>query len=72
MTPNTKAQARAASVVLGLLWWTAVTRVIRGIGAATPGHRIDSLAVDGTSGTLLLADDQGMPLEPEAGHNEGA
>jgi hypothetical protein len=25
MTPNTKAQARAASVVLGLLWWTAVT-----------------------------------------------
>ena len=54
------------------LWWTAVTSVIRAIGAATPGHRIDSLAVDGTSGTLLLADDKGTPLEPAGMYNDAS
>jgi sugar (pentulose or hexulose) kinase len=46
------------------LWWAAVASVIRAIGAAVPDHRIDSLAVDGTSGTLLVTDAQGTPLEP--------
>ena len=38
------------------LWWAAVTEVIRSVAAAVGGNRVRSLAVDGTSGTLLLTD----------------
>ncbi len=53
-------------------WWEAAARVIRTIGATMPDHRIDSLAVDGTSGTLLLADAQGRPLEPAGMYNDAS
>ncbi len=45
-------------------WWQAVVRVLREITAELPGHRIRSLAVDGTSSTLLLTDPSGKPLTP--------
>ena len=40
------------------LWWQAATKVVRDVAAAVPNHRIDALAVDGTSGTLLVADER--------------
>ena len=54
------------------LWWAAVTSVIRAIGAATSRHRIDLLAVDGTSGTLLPTDEKGTPLEPAGMYNDAS
>ena len=51
------------------LWWTAVTEVIRSVAAAVGGNRVRSLAVDGTSGTLLLTDARGVPSAP-AGHRD--
>ena len=53
-------------------WWDAVVQVIGAVGAATPHHRIDSLAVDGTSGTLLVADERGTPLEPACMYNDAS
>ena len=50
----------------------AVVEVIRSIVAAAPRRRIESLAVDGTSGTLLLADDRGTPLEPAGMYNDAS
>ena len=53
-------------------WWSAVTTVIRAIGAAVSGRRIASLAVDGTSGTLLVTDARGTPLEPASMYNDAS
>ena len=52
------------------LWWRAAATVISAIGAAAPHHRIDSLAIDGTSGTLLVTDARGTPLEPAGMYND--
>ena len=54
------------------LWWQAATKVVRDITAAVANHRIDALAVDGTSGTLLVADAQGMPVEPASMYNDAS
>lgn len=54
------------------LWWGAVASVIAAIGAASPNHRVDSLAVDGTSGTLLVTDSSGTPLEPAQMYNDAS
>jgi sugar (pentulose or hexulose) kinase len=50
------------------LWWAAVTEVLDAIGPA----RIAALAVDGTSGTLLLADADGRPLAPARMYNDAS
>ena len=45
------------------LWWAALTAVVAGL----PGDaraRVAAVAVDGTSGTLLLADERGRPTGP--------
>ena len=54
------------------LWWAAVTAVIRSVAATAGGNRIRSLAVDGTSGTLLLTDAHGMPLAPAGMYNDAS
>lgn len=41
------------------LWWQAVVRVL---DAVAREHRITALAVDGTSGTVLVSDAHGSPL----------
>ena len=45
-------------------WWRAVVVVLQEISTGLSGHRIRSLAVDGTSSTLLLTDHSGIPLTP--------
>jgi D-ribulokinase len=46
------------------IWWAAVRTVLAELAAALPRRRLCGLAVDGTSGTLLLADANGRPLGP--------
>lgn len=53
------------------VWWTAVTGALGDLasGLDDPGA-VRSLAVDGTSGTLLLADEAGRPLAPAGMYND--
>lgn len=43
------------------VWWEAATGVIRRLVAALDGRPVARIAVDGTSGTLLLVDQAGQP-----------
>lgn len=52
------------------VWWQAVEAVLAAVAAEAGLGRIASLAVDGTSGTLLLADVQGRPLGPAGMYND--
>lgn len=54
------------------LWWTATTDVIRRVAAAVDAARVRSLAVDGTSGTLLVTDGHGTPLAPAGMYNDAS
>ena len=50
-------------------WWEAVTTLL----GCIPGHlsgRIHALAIDGTSGTLLLTDENGKPVSPALMYND--
>ena len=46
------------------LWWQAVTRLFEGIAKRLPIEHIVAIAVDGTSGTVLLTEDDGNPTGP--------
>lgn len=46
------------------LWWQAVAAVVRAIGSRLPAGAIAALAVDGTSGSVLVTDAGGRPLGP--------
>ncbi len=53
------------------LWWEAVCRCLAGIvGAGIDRKRIRAIAVDGTSGTLVLCDRHGTPLAPALMYND--
>src|SRR3954468_17715736 len=52
------------------VWWSAVAGVIRAVTAALTGHRLVTVAVDGTSGTLLVTDAEGLPLEAAGMYND--
>lgn len=59
------------------IWWQAAVETVRDVaGQAGPDQavmgRIASIAVDGTSGTLLLADDAGRPLAPGRMYNDAS
>ncbi len=45
-------------------WWQALRTVVAEIAAQLPCARIEAIAVDGTSATLLLTDATGRPLGP--------
>jgi hypothetical protein len=53
-------------------WWAAVQRVLDAVLAAVRRERLACIAVDGTSGTLLLADAQGVPLTPALMYDDAA
>lgn len=52
------------------VWWDAVGRTLRELVARVLPGTVHSLAVDGTSGTLLLADAAGRPLAPAGMYND--
>lgn len=44
------------------VWWQGLVAAVRGLTTQVDSTRVAALAVDGTSGTLLLADTTGHPL----------
>lgn len=46
------------------LWWTAVFTTLRELLSQLPPEAVQAIAVDGTSGSVLLSDAQGRPLGP--------
>lgn len=45
-------------------WWQATKAVLHVIASKVNQQHIQAIAVDGTSGTVLLCDDAGQPLSP--------
>lgn len=52
------------------LWWQAVCEVLRALLAQVPATTVRAIAVDGTSASLLLSDEQGEPLGPALMYND--
>jgi len=52
------------------LWWKAVTGCLQNLLKQIDPLRVTALAVDGTSGTLLLCDDKGNPITPAIMYND--
>src|SRR4051812_7703261 len=46
------------------IWWTAVTAALRSALRDVDASRVRGVAVDATSGTILLADRVGTPISP--------
>jgi sugar (pentulose or hexulose) kinase len=46
------------------LWWAALDRALTGVFQQIPAEEVRSIAVDGTSATLLVSDIRGQPLGP--------
>lgn len=53
------------------LWWQAVTTALQALLQHIPAAEITALAVDGTSGTLLLCNAWGEPLADALMYNDG-
>ncbi|GAB4294414.1 MAG: FGGY-family carbohydrate kinase [Thiohalomonadaceae bacterium] len=53
------------------LWAAALETLLDRLGDLIPAERIGAIAVDGTSGTVLLADATGAPLGPALMYNDG-
>ena len=52
------------------LWWNSIQSVVSDLVAQVDASRIASLAVDGTSGTLLAVDSSGIPLSHALLYND--
>jgi sugar (pentulose or hexulose) kinase len=51
-------------------WWAALRPVLASLRRSVDLQRVRRIAVDGTSGTLLLIDDAGRPLTPGLMYND--
>ena len=54
------------------VWWHGVLRALQRLGRDFDLRRIGRVAVDGTSGTLLLTDAAGHPLTPALMYNDAS
>ena len=54
------------------IWWTATCRVLQNLAKQIDLKRIGSIAVDGTSGTILGVDANGQPVAPAQMYNSQA
>lgn len=52
-------------------WWRALTAACREALDGIDARRVRGLAIDGTSGTILLADDRGTPRTPGLMYDDG-
>ena len=52
------------------LWWRGVIEVMENLRRQVPLHAVRAIAVDGTSGTVLLTDAQGHPLHAALMYND--
>lgn len=51
-------------------WWQALKQALQELFHAVPARAIRAIAVDGTSGTVLLVDSTGEPLTPALLYND--
>ena len=52
------------------LWWQAVCTVLSELLKKIDARRIKAISVDGTSGTVLLANENGQPVSPALMYND--
>jgi D-ribulokinase len=52
------------------IWWRAVIDVLRNLGRSVDLDTVSRIAIDGTSGTLLLTDADGQPLSSGLMYND--
>ena len=52
------------------VWWKAVTGCLQNLLKEIDPQRVQAIAVDGTSGTLLLCDAKGNPVTPAIMYND--
>lgn len=53
------------------IWWQTLQQLLARLSRTIPAGQIQALCLDGTSGTVLLADEQGRPLAPALMYNDG-
>ena len=53
------------------IWWQTLQQLLTQLGQAIPAEQVQAICLDGTSGTVLLADAQGHPLAPALMYNDG-
>ena len=51
-------------------WWAATQNVLNNLFTQINPKNVNAIAVDGTSGTVLLCDDSGEPLSPALMYND--
>lgn len=54
------------------LWWKAALSTLNDLLAQLDRRRVRAVAVDGTSGTLLVTDAEGTPLGPALAYNDAS
>ncbi|MEJ2361419.1 MAG: FGGY-family carbohydrate kinase [Gammaproteobacteria bacterium] len=52
------------------IWWTTCREVLNGLLQHLDRRAVRAIAIDGTSGTVLLTDHQGQPLTPALMYND--
>jgi len=52
------------------IWWQTLLDVLKALTKSTPFTNIKRIALDGTSATVLLADNKGIPLAPALMYND--
>ena len=53
------------------LWWKAVGASLQALRSKIDPARVGAIAVDGTSGTVLLCDERGRPVTPALMYSDG-
>lgn len=53
------------------IWWDTLQTLLTQLVEAIPAGQVRALCLDGTSGTVLLADADGQPLAPALMYNDG-
>ncbi len=53
------------------LWWQTLQALLVQLCQTIPAKQVRAICIDGTSGTVLLADKQGQPLAPALMYNDG-
>jgi len=53
------------------IWWQTLQQLLTRLCQTIPAGQVRAICLDGTSGTVLLADKQGRPLAPALMYNDG-
>lgn len=53
------------------IWWQTLQALLSQLGQTIPAKQVCAICIDGTSGTVLLANEQGQPLAPALMYNDG-